>query len=145
MICLGVDPGQSRVGVALGQGSLAIALQTTGRATAVSTIIELLAEKQAERIYLGLPLSLTGATTKSTQSALELAKELQAATPIPIFLLDERLTTVASTKSAIAIGKSTKDSRGYIDAEAARHIVESAIASNHTLGQELGDYLARNT
>lgn len=144
MICIGVDPGQSRVGIALGQGTLALALQSIERANAVSTINDLVIQKKAERLYVGLPLSLSGVTTQSTQSAVDLAKELQAVTPVPIFLVDERLTTVASTRSATAIGKSTKESREYIDAEAARLIVESAISSNHTIGQELGDFIARN-
>ena len=145
MICLGVDPGLSRVGVALGQDSLAIALETFPSAQAIAAIKELAAQKQAERIYVGLPLSLSGQQTASTKSAIDFALELASSTTVPIYLLDERLTTAASSKTAAIEGKSSRQIREFIDSEAARLIVESAIASNHKLGLELGDYVARNS
>lgn len=145
MICLGVDPGLSRVGVALGQDSLAIALETFPSSQAIAAVKELAAQKQAERIYVGLPLSLSGQQTASTKSAIDFALELASATTVPIYLLDERLTTAASSKTAAIAGKSSRQIREFIDSEAARLIVESAIASNHKLGLELGDYVARNS
>lgn len=144
MICLGVDPGQSRVGLALGQGSLAIALQTIPIDGAVETICAMANEKGAERIYVGLPLSLSGTTTDSTLNALAFATLLARLATVPIFVIDERLTTSESLRLAQLAGKSTKQSREFIDAEAARLIVESAISSNHTSGTELEDYLARD-
>ncbi len=145
MICLGVDPGLSRVGVALGQDSLAIALETFPSAQALAAVTELAAQKQAERIYVGLPLSLSGQQTASTKSAIDFALALSATMTIPIYLLDERLTTSASSKAAAIAGKSSRQIKEFIDSESARLIVESAIASNHTLGLELGDYVARNS
>jgi putative Holliday junction resolvase len=145
LICLGVDPGLSRVGVALGQDSLAIALETFPSSQAIAAVKELAAQKQAERIYVGLPLSLSGQQTASTKSAIDFALELASATTVPIYLLDERLTTAASSKTAAIAGKSSRQIREFIDSEAARLIVESAIASNHKLGLELGDYVARNS
>jgi putative Holliday junction resolvase len=143
LICLGVDPGLSRVGVALGQDSLAIALETFPSAQAIAAVKELALLKKAERIYVGLPLSLSGLQTASTKSAIDFALELASTTTIPIFLLDERLTTSASSKAATNAGKSSRQIKEFIDSEAARLIVESAIASNHKLGLELGDYIAR--
>jgi putative Holliday junction resolvase len=94
---------------------------------------------------VGLPLSLSGQQTASTKSAIDFALELASATTVPIYLLDERLTTAASSKTAAIAGKSSRQIREFIDSEAARLIVESAIASNHKLGLELGDYVARNS
>jgi hypothetical protein len=48
-----------------------------------------------------------------------------------------------SSKLAINAGKSTRESKQFVDAEAARLIIESAIASNHRLGVRLEEYLAR--
>lgn len=144
MICLGVDPGQSRVGLALGQDSLAIALETIEQAKAIGRIAELVRDKKAERIYVGLPISLSGANTQSTKRAISFAVELSEKVGVPVFVIDERLTTAQSTRLSQSVGKSSKESKSFIDAEAARLIVDSAITSKHQAGMELGDYLARN-
>ena len=143
MICLGVDPGLSRVGIALGQDSLAIALETAPVEICLDRISDLAREKHAERIYFGLPLSLAGTETESTRNAVELAQRLAGVVNIPVFLVDERLTSSLSTKLAMNAGKSTRESKQFVDAEAARLIIESAIASNHRLGVRLEEYLAR--
>ena len=143
MICLGVDPGLSRVGLALGQDSLAIALETAPVEICLDLISDLAREKHAERIYFGLPLSLAGTETESTRNAVELAQRLAGVVNIPVFLVDERLTSSLSTKLAMNAGKSTRESKQFVDAEAARLIIESAIASNHRLGVRLEEYLAR--
>jgi putative Holliday junction resolvase len=143
LICLGVDPGLSRVGIALGQDSLAIALETAPVEICLDRISDLAREKHAERIYFGLPLSLAGTETESTRVAVELAQRLAGAVNIPVFLVDERLTSSLSTKLAMNAGKSTRESKQFVDAEAARLIIESAIASNHRLGVRLEEYLAR--
>lgn len=144
MICLGVDPGQSRVGLALGQDSLAIALETLVLEGAVEKIKAIASDKRAERIYVGLPISLSGSTTQSTQRAVDFASELAAEIEQPVYLVDERLTTSQSLRLVQQAGKSARDSKSFIDAESARLIVESAIASNHSLGTPLEEYLARN-
>ena len=144
MICLGVDPGQSRVGLALGQDSLAISLETVELAGAIDRIAELVEEKKAERIYVGLPISLSGASTESTRRAINFAAQITERVKVPVFVIDERLTSAQSARLAKEVGKSAKESKGFIDAEAARLIVDSAIASKHQAGIELGDYLARN-
>jgi len=143
LICLGVDPGLSRVGLALGQDSLAIALETAPVEICLDLISDLAREKHAERIYFGLPLSLAGTETESTRNAVELAQRLAGVVNIPVFLVDERLTSSLSTKLAMNAGKSTRESKQFVDAEAARLIIESAIASNHRLGVRLEEYLAR--
>ena len=144
MICLGVDPGQSRVGLALGQDSLAIALETVEMGKAIDRISDLVREKKAERIYVGMPISLSGSSTPSTKYAIDFAKEVSDKVEVPVFVIDERLTTTQSTRLSQSAGKSSRDPKSFIDAEAARLIVDSAIASKHQAGMELGDYLARN-
>ncbi len=143
MICIGVDPGQSRVGLALGQGTLALALESIPAVSAAEAIQQLAADKHAERIYVGLPISLSGASTQSTQAAIDLAKDLAGRVELPVVLIDERLTTVESARLAQQIGKTAKQSKSFVDAEAARLIVETAISANHKIGIELEEYLAR--
>jgi putative Holliday junction resolvase len=144
LICLGVDPGQSRVGLALGQDSLSLAIESIDAESALDRIAALVSEKNAERIYVGLPLSLSGDQTASTKNALDLAKAIAERITIPVFVVDERLSTAQSLRLARSSGKSAKESKSFIDAEAARLIVESAISSDHKVGIELGDFLARH-
>ncbi len=143
MICIGVDPGQSRVGLALGQDTLALPLESIPAVSAAEAIQQLAADKHAERIYVGLPISLSGASTQSTQAAIDLAKDLAGRVELPVVLIDERLTTVESARLAQQIGKTAKQSKSFVDAEAARLIVETAISANHKIGIELEEYLAR--
>lgn len=138
MICLGVDPGQKRVGIALGQGSLAIALEVVDRQSAMQRILEIAAEKQAERIYVGLPISLAGSDTASTSQAVEFAKDVQSRLEIPVLLLDERLTTSQSLRNLRDAGLSSKSNKHALDAEAARLLVDFAIASSHRCGELVG-------
>lgn len=58
MICIGVDPGQKRVGIALGQGELAIGIATVERDQAISEIVQIATEKSATRIYVASLLRL---------------------------------------------------------------------------------------
>ena len=137
MICLGVDPGQKRVGIALGQVELAISLQTVDRSVAIQEVSRIATEKNALRIYVGKPSSLSGADTKSTLDALEFATALQAATPVPVFLLDERLTTKQSQRSLREVGLTAKSNKAAVDSESARLIVELAIACKHSCGESV--------
>ncbi len=142
MICLGIDPGQKRTGLALGQNSLAIALDSIDTLAAVEGIVELVTARGVERIYIGLPINMKGQETLSTRRAVDFAKLCAAAVNVPIFLIDERLTTAASMHLLREIGLSSSDMKGKIDSESARLIVEQAIAMNHNAGVELGEYLA---
>jgi putative Holliday junction resolvase len=138
LICIGVDPGQKRVGIALGQGELAIGIKTVDRATAVAEILQIAEEKAAARFYVGKPTSLGGGETKSTTDAAEFARELQGISSVPVFMLDERLTSTQSQRNLRETGHSVKSSRHAIDAEAARLIVELAIACKHNCGEAVG-------
>jgi putative Holliday junction resolvase len=130
--------------LALGQDSLALALESVDFVDAVEKIAATVLEKKPERIYVGLPVSLSGVSTESTKRAVGFAATISNRVTIPVFVIDERLTTVQSLRLIQQAGKSAKASKWFVDAEAARLIVESAILSGHTLGVEVGDYLARN-
>ncbi len=142
MICIGVDPGENRVGLALGIDSLAIGLESVSREHALKEILEVVSDKQASRIYVGFPINLKSQVTPATERALAFAKELAGASALPIFLIDERLTTSESARNLRSAGISSRENRFAIDAESARLIVESAIACNHQCGLELEEYLA---
>ena len=127
---MGVDVGAVRIGVALSEGTLALAHDTLAfDESAVGLLAGLAAEKNVGEIYVGLPLSLSGDHTKSTQMAANFARQLAAQTPAAVFVIDERLSTVSSQRLLREAGKSAKQAKSMIDAESARAILDFALDS----------------
>jgi len=81
---------------------------------------ELIQEVGAERVVVGLPVSLSGADSAQTAEAREFAAGLARAVRIPVELYDERFTTRLAERTP---GRASEDSR------AAAHLLESWLAS----------------
>ena len=127
---MGIDVGAVRIGVALSEGTLALAHDTLAfDESAVGLLADLAAKKDVREIYVGLPLSLSGDHTKSTQMAANFARQLAAQIPASVFVIDERLSTVSSQRLLREAGKSAKQSKSMIDAESARAILDFALDS----------------
>ena len=126
---IAIDVGLARIGVAISVESLAIphSVITQGN-TAIGALVGIYNEKNAECIYVGLPLSLNGGHTASTEMAIDFAK-LVAAEGIPIRLIDERFTSKTAQQSLRQAGKNAKQQKAIIDASAACLILEFALAS----------------
>lgn len=140
---LGIDVGKARIGVAKcdPQAMLATPLETVTRDLAGDTDIErivgLAHEWQAIEIIVGLPLSLSGARTPSTEDAQEFA-ELIAKHFSEVRLVDERLSTVSAQAQLHSAGRNTKRSRSVIDQAAAVVILQHAIDSERMIGKPSG-------
>ena len=127
---MGIDVGAVRIGVALSEGTLALAHDTLAfDESTVKLLADLAAKKDVGEIYVGLPLSLSGGHTKSTEMAANFARELASQTPAAVFVIDERLSTVSSQRLLREAGKSSKQSKSMIDAESARAILDFALES----------------
>lgn len=136
MIALGIDVGKARIGVAFNLGSLILAHGVIPRnPQAASEIVEVARSRQAERVFVGLPLSLDGGQTASTADALNFAKEL-AENGLAVFLIDERLTTKSAAQSLRNAGKAAEETKGIIDSESARVILESALSNSRSIPLE---------
>ena len=126
---LAIDVGSTRIGVAASEGTLALPLESISAAdNAVTRVIEIATEKQVTTIYVGLPLNLKGDFTASTQSAIDFAKQL-AGQGVTVRMIDERLTTKSAQQMLHSSGKKVKESREYIDAQAAALILDFALNS----------------
>ena len=126
---LAIDVGSTRIGVAVSEGTLALPLESISAAdNAATRVIEIAAEKQVTTIYVGLPLNLKGDFTASTQSAIDFAKQL-AGQGVTVRMIDERLTTKSAQQMLHSSGKKVKESREYIDAQAAALILDFALNS----------------
>ena len=126
---LAVDVGSARIGLAISEGSLALPLETLiAGSDAISRIQEIASSKAVDVIYIGLPMNLKGEFTASTQSAIEFARTL-ASTGLTVRMIDERLTTKSAQQILQKSGKRVKESREYIDAQAAALILDFALSS----------------
>ena len=126
---LAIDVGSTRIGVAVSEGTLALPLESISAAdNAVTRVIEIATEKQVTTIYVGLPLNLKGDFTASTHSAIDFAKQL-ADKGVTVRMIDERLTTKSAQQMLHSSGKKVKESREYIDAQAAALILDFALNS----------------
>ena len=126
---LAIDVGSTRIGVAVSEGTLALPLESISALdNAVTRVIEIATEKQVTTIYIGLPLNLKGDFTASTHSAIDFAKQL-AGKGVTVRMIDERLTTKSAQQMLHSSGKKVKESREYIDAQAAALILDFALNS----------------
>jgi putative Holliday junction resolvase len=118
---LAVDVGTVRVGVAASDPHRVLASPVeTVKAPGHGRVAELVAERDAVLVVVGLPTSLSGvAASASADMARTWAARLATLVDVPIELVDERLTTVSAQAAMKASGRSAKQSRAVIDQAAA--------------------------
>ena len=75
------------------------------------------------------------------EAAREQAGRLAAATPVPVRLVDERLTTVEASRRLREGGRKAKQQRSVIDAAAAAAILEHALGVERSRGEPPGALL----
>jgi putative Holliday junction resolvase len=126
-----VDVGSVRVGVAVSDpsGVLASPLATLARDPAggadLAELARLVAERGAVEVVVGLPRSLSGRRGPAAQAAEGYAAELAArVAPVPVRLADERLTTVAASRTLAERGISSRRRRPVVDQAAAVLILQ---------------------
>lgn len=137
-----MDVGTVRIGIARSDphGALATPVETVARGSGdVERILAIATELDAIELIVGLPLSLAGTSTASTNDATGFATRLAAATELPVRLVDERLTTVSAQAALRASGRSSRKSRSVIDQVAAVIIVQHALDTERAAGSPPGE------
>jgi putative holliday junction resolvase len=136
---LGVDVGSVRVGIAVSdpRGVLATPLETVARDVAGGTDLNRLADLVVEHgvveVIVGLPRSLSGRSGPAAQAATEYATALAARiAPVPVRLSDERLTTVAASRTLSERGISGRKQRTVVDQAAAVLILQGWLDTART-------------
>ncbi|HWJ65452.1 MAG TPA: Holliday junction resolvase RuvX [Nocardioides sp.] len=138
---LGVDPGDARIGVARSDpsGILATPVETVRRGKGdLRRIHRILVEEGAVEVVMGLPRSLGGgegpAALKTREFAAELARRVA---PVPVRLVDERLTTVTAEAMLRDQRKGAKQ-RAVVDQVAAVVILQQALDAERATGRPPG-------
>jgi putative Holliday junction resolvase len=110
---LALDYGSARCGVAVSDpsGTLATPLDPGLKPNSrkgMGRLVAVVAETGAERVVVGLPLSLSGADSAQTRETRAFAARLQAIVRVPVELYDERFTTSLAQQAG---GSASLDSR----------------------------------
>ena len=92
-------------------------------------VVELLRERDAVLVVVGLPTSLSGASrSASADMARQWAAELAPlVAPVEVRLVDERFTTVTATAALRASGRTARQSRSVIDQAAAVALLQAVL------------------
>jgi putative holliday junction resolvase len=130
---LGIDLGRARIGVAVSDelGLLAHPLETIpANNDAPGRIAELVREKNAECVVIGLPRHMNGSVGESAADALAFAKKLEVLLPCRVVMWDERLTTTAANRALRDSGRKTRSTRQIVDQVAAQIILQGYLDSD---------------
>ncbi len=124
MRVIALDYGAARTGVAVSDatGTIARPLEVVERAATQSglgRIREIVRDQEAERVVVGLPLTLRGERGRQARETDEFVRTLRQALDVPVETYDERFTT---TLAASGPGDAPEDAR------AAAHLLESYLA-----------------
>jgi putative pre-16S rRNA nuclease len=144
---LGIDVGRARIGVARcdAGGLLVVPVETVKRGDGdIAHLTGLAEEYDSIEYVVGLPLSLSGAQTKSTEDAREFASALAQVSDRPVRLIDERLSTVTAQRSLHEAGRNVRSSRAVIDQVAATIILQHALDVERSGGHPPGELINRN-
>jgi putative Holliday junction resolvase len=120
---IALDYGSARTGVAVSDptGTLARPLsivEKAGTDAGLAELVRLIDEEEAERVVVGLPLTLRGERGEQAAETERFVESLRAAVAIPVELFDERFTTDLAQQTAKSTGGAASE-----DAVAAAHLL----------------------
>ncbi|WP_374389094.1 Holliday junction resolvase RuvX [Sandaracinobacter sp.] len=136
---LGLDIGTRTIGLATASADwrFATARETLKRSKPAADMeaLKALALKEEIRgLVIGLPLNMDGSDSERTQSVRAQARNLSKAVGLPILMWDERWSTAAVERALIAQDVSRAKRAERVDALAAAHILDGALARLAALG-----------
>ena len=92
-------------------------------------LIALAQEHEAERILVGMPVSMDGAARMQARAVQRFVDALAERSPLPVETLDERLTTVEAERRMMEAGASASKRRAERDAAAAAVLLQAYLES----------------
>ena len=140
---VGVDVGDVRIGVAVSDpdGMLATPLETVAAGPdALARLGAIVVEYEALECVVGLPLSLSGREGPAAVKVREFAAVLRdTIAPVPVRLVDERMSTMTADGLLRESGRSGAGKRAIIDQAAAVVILQTALDAERTRGTAPGE------
>jgi|TARA_A100001037_G_scaffold295077_1_gene313739 putative Holliday junction resolvase len=131
---LGIDLGTKTLGLALSDVTLTIAtpLETLRRgkfSKDAETLKALIEKERVGGLVFGLPLNMDGSEGPRCQSVRQFAANLEKRIDLPMTFWDERLSTVAVTRTLLDADASRKRRSEVVDKMAAAYILQGALDS----------------
>jgi putative Holliday junction resolvase len=141
---LGIDLGSKRIGIAASDrsGTIASPLVVLQRGASQrvdhAEILKILLEEEAEAIVVGLPLNMDGSEGSAAKSARMEADRMATVVGVPVYIHDERRSTVEGDRVLMERGLNAQDRRKVIDKVAAAVILQAWLDAGN-----LGDLRGR--
>jgi putative pre-16S rRNA nuclease len=129
---LGLDLGEKTIGLALSDTHLIVAtpLETLARTKFkpdAEKLALLVAQHDVGAIVVGLPRNMDGSEGPAAQSARAFARNFASLSLCPVVLWDERLSTLAVTRTLIDADASRKRRAEVVDKMAAAYILQGVL------------------
>jgi len=136
-----LPPAAALIGLDLGTKTIGVAISDLGRRIAsplvlinrvkftqdAETLIKLIGERQVAGIVIGLPLNMDGTEGPRAQATRAFVRNLLPKIDIPVSFWDERLSTVAVTRTLLEADTSRKRRGELVDKMAAAFILQGAL------------------
>jgi len=129
---LGLDLGEKTIGLALSDRLLMVAtpMETLkrGKFTADAARLDIIISEHAiGGLVVGLPLNMDGSDGPSAQSARAFGRNWVNRSTLPLIFWDERLSTMAVTRTLLDADASRKRRGEVVDKMAAAYILQGAL------------------
>ncbi len=135
MKVLGVDLGLARTGIAISDCNQVLAspfcvIKEKDSEALAQKVGQICADEGIQRVVVGLPKNMDGSEGASAQSARTFADLLSKITNLPIFMVDERGTTITATNFLNDVNVRGKKRKNVVDAVAATVILQNYLDSS---------------
>jgi putative holliday junction resolvase len=132
---LALDLGEKRVGIAVSDAlSISIArldpLARTSWKQLLRDVENLVRRFDAQTVVIGLPLRLNGSFGDAALDVRDVAKKFARSLRVPVYLQDERLSSVEAEEKLRAEGHKRGEVSALVDSEAAAVILRDFLVSD---------------
>lgn len=129
-ILLGFDFGTKRIGVAIGQtvtktARPLVTLKANQGVPQWDQLNKIIQTWQPDALIVGIPLNMDGSEQPITATAKQFAQTLQARYQLPVYEMDERLSTKDARERLFAEGGYKALQHGQVDSVAAQLILQN--------------------
>ena len=129
---IGLDLGSKRIGVSICDEKQLIAtpfktINRTSNNELINELKTIITENNIKGIIIGNPLNMDGSSGRSAQSVKDISNNIKKNIDVPIFLWDERLSTVGAFNLSSQLDVNITKREKKIDENAATFILQGAI------------------
>ena len=141
---LGLDLGTKTIGLALSdlERQIATPLETIRRVKFgldAAALLKIAEKHQVAGLVIGLPLNMDGTEGPRVQSTRAFVRNLIPLTDLPIVFWDERMSTLAVTRTLLDADASRAKRAAVVDKMAAAYILQGALDRLGRLGPQDAD------